>query len=186
MALRSKLFGGFLGFLAGWLTLACSTEIQGEATARGECFTQEERRLFELINTYRADHDLPAIPPSPSLTLVAHRHAEDLGVQGRLTHGWSDCDYQSGKPSTYPCMWEAPQRLNTSYPGNGYENAHWHSAQATPESALESWKTSPPHRQVILNQGPWNQDWKALGVAIQGNFAVLWVGHEVDPVPPCR
>jgi uncharacterized protein YkwD len=161
-------------------------EMQAEDLDSRECLTEEESRLYELINTYRAQHDLPNIPVSPSLTLVARLHAEDLLAQGRLTHGWQDCPYDARDSKTYPCMWQAPKRLGTEYPHFGYENAYWDGAEATAERAFKGWKASRGgHREVILNQGPWDKDWKALGLSIQGPFAVLWVGHEVDPVVEC-
>lgn len=171
----------------GALNLAIGAGARGTDPAAGECFSQQESELYRLINDFRAEHDLPRIPASPSLTLVAHRHADDLAAQGQLSHVWRDCPYDASDSATYPCMWEAPRRLGTQYPGFGYENAHWHSDQATAKSAFEGWKTSTAgHREVILNQGPWEREWRAIGLAVRGRYAVLWVGHEPDPVAPCR
>ena len=56
----------------------------------------------------------------PALSLVANRHVRDLAMNiGRLTHDWSNCAMTDSN-----CMWKAPQRLGTSYPGNGFENAY--------------------------------------------------------------
>lgn len=145
----------------------------------------EEQKLYNLVNEYRAENGLAPIPASKALTTVANRHVLDLEENiDRVTHAWSDAVYDSNNPDTFSSMWNAPQRFNTGYPGNGYENAHGGSGGyiATAESALNSWKNSPLHNDVILNQGTWTDNsWNALGVGIYGGYAVLWFGEEVDP-----
>jgi hypothetical protein len=79
-----------------------------------------EIELAKQINDYRLQNSLPAIPLSPALSLVANRHVRDLAMNiGRLTHDWSNCAMTDSN-----CMWQAPQRLGTSYPGDGFENAY--------------------------------------------------------------
>jgi hypothetical protein len=152
----------------------------------GDGLDAEEEKLYHLINEYRAKYGLPAIPRSPSLSLVANRHVRDLQLNiGQLTHGWSDCAYDAGDRSSYPCMWEAPQRLGTDYPGRGYENAYWGFGESVSkaEAALKSWQGSAPHNSVILNQGIWrDRDWNAIGIGIYGDYAVIWFGEEPDLV----
>jgi hypothetical protein len=159
-------------------------QILTESACARDGLEPEERRLYDLINEYRAENGLPAIPLSPSLTLVANRHVLDLDKNiGCLTHGWSDCPYDASNRSTYPCMWNAPQRLGTAYEGYGYENAYASSGQATASSALRTWRRSRAHNAVILNQGIWqDREWQALGIGIYQGYAVLWFGEEVDPV----
>ncbi|AFY83230.1 CAP domain-containing protein [Oscillatoria acuminata] len=148
----------------------------------------EEVKLYNLVNQYRAENGLPPIRASKALTLVANRRVLDLAENiGQVTHDWSDASF-SGNPEV---MWNAPQRLNTGYPGRGYENVAGFSGfdgpNMTAEKALDIWKNSTAgHRQVILNQpGPnadWSQrPWNALGVGIYKGYAVLWFGEEVDP-----
>ena len=162
----------------------CSpSQILTAQACAGDGIEPEEQRLYELITQYRDRNGLPRISLAPSLNLVANRHVQDLGKNiGTLTHGWSNCPYNAGDRASYPCMWEAPQRLGTPYPGFGYENAYWSSARATANSALQSWQGSSAHNAVILNQGIWqDNDWQALGIGIYGSYAVLWFGEEVDP-----
>jgi uncharacterized protein YkwD len=46
---------------------------------------------------------------------------------------------------------------------------------------LESWKGSPGHNAVILNEGIWSDsNWKAIGVGIYKGYAVIWFGEEPD------
>jgi len=182
------------GFVISSILIAFSYTVQADTDCHsqqiltsksciGDEADSEESKLHQLINEYRSQYGLSAIPLSPSLNLVANRHVLDLQENvGYLTHGWSDCPYDASDSGTYPCMWKAPQRFGTSYPGNGYENAHGSSGgyKATATSALEGWKHSQAHNAVILNQGNWNSPWKALGVGIHKGYAVLWFGEEVD------
>ena len=149
----------------------------------GDGLEPEEEKLYQLINDYRAQNRLPAIPRSPALNLVANRHVRDLaGNLRKLTHGWSNCPYNASDQTTYPCMWEAPKRLHTNYPGMSYENAHFKSDGATAESALSSWQNSAAHKAVILSQGVWHDyNWQAIGVGIYQGYAVIWFGKEADP-----
>ena len=143
----------------------------------------EEVNLYRLINEYRAANGLAPIAASKSLSTVANRHVLDLQENiGSITHGWSDAEYDSSDSSTWPAMWEAPQRLNTAYTDSGFENAFYSSVGATAADAFRSWTQSESHNAVILNQGVWaNNEWNALGVGIYGDYAVMWVGESSDP-----
>jgi uncharacterized protein YkwD len=158
-------------------------EILTESACPGDGLGQEEMKLYNSLMAYRRENGLPSIPLSPSLNLVANRHVLDLEINiGNLTHGWSNCPYSASNRSTYSCMWDAPQRLGTTYSGYGYENAFSSSGEATAGSALPSWQGSPAHNAVILNQGMWqDNDWKAIGIGIHRGYAVLWFGEETDP-----
>lgn len=163
----------------------CSgSAILSAATCEGDSLDTEETRLYELINAYRARAGLPPIPISPSLSRVANRHVRDLHENvGSLSNSWSNCPVEVNQSSTFACMWEAPQRLGTDYPGRAYENAAGPVAQGMrAEDALTIWQRSSPHNAVILNQGPWRtMTWQALGVGIYQGYAVIWFGEEVDP-----
>lgn len=56
-------------------------------------FKPEEKKLYRLINDYRSNMKLPAIPYSDSLSFVASTHAVDLIVSyednGCNLHSWS-------------------------------------------------------------------------------------------------
>ena len=46
---------------------------------------------------------------------------------------------------------------------------------ATAESSLKLWKSSPKHHEVIINKGKWkNIEWKKIGAAVYGPFANVW------------
>ena len=79
-------------------------------------------------------------------------------------------------------MWSKPSEL-TDYTGNGYEIAFWKSDFVDARTALDSWKTSPAHNIVILNNGIFsNLKWNAIGIAIYGQYSCVWFGEEKDTV----
>ena len=148
--------------------------------------------LIGLVNAYRAENALPAIPASPSLCLVGDTHANDIvdnapnAPANCNLHSWSDqgswtaCCYTSDHAQAQ-CMWDKPREL-TTYTGNGYENSAFTSGTMTPTQALNQWKGSAGHNAVILNQGIWaNQNWQALGAGFRNGHANLWFGSSVDP-----
>ncbi|MEX2593664.1 MAG: CAP domain-containing protein [Anditalea sp.] len=152
--------------------------------------TKEEDELFEMINTYRKSLDLPAVPLSKALNKVAQVHARDLMEnysQGKRCNmhswskngPWSACCYTDNHKKAN-CMWDKPKEI-AGYDSPGYEVAYWHSAIATPGAALEVWKKSPGHHAVLANLGPFKQaKWKAMGVGIYQQYAVVWFGEMGD------
>ena len=77
-------------------------------------------------------------------------------------------------------MWDKPREL-TSYHGDGFEIAFWCSADANANEALESWKSSSGHNEVIINSGIWRDNpWQAIGIGIFGSYAVVWFGTELE------
>ena len=178
--------------VASFLAISPSAlHAQSECNARqilqpGNCIGDDldalEIELAKQINDYRLRNGLPAIALSPALSLVANRHVRDLAMNiGKLTHDWSNCAMTDSN-----CMWKAPQRLGTSYPGNGFENAYGgpKGSPASPAAIFESWKEggNGPHNDVILNRQVWsNVHWRALGIGIYDGFAAMWVGSKTDP-----
>lgn len=167
------------------------TATSGEPPPNG-C-TPEALALVDLVNAYRAEKGLPAVPASPSLCIVGQTHVQDLADNAPHTqpggcnlHSWSNagawtpCCYTPDHAQAM-CMWIKPQEL-TEYPGYGYENAAQAGGMITPEMALAGWQGSPAHNDVILNQGIWaSHPWGALGAGLHQGFAVLWFGEEPDP-----
>ncbi len=146
------------------------------------CVTEEEMLLYNLINEYRKEKNLEAIPLSKSLSYVAREHVNDLDKNiKKLTHGWSTCKYVSENSKTHPCMWLKPSEL-TSYNGYGYEclyNISYGGVKA--KDALDTWKRSAAHNNVIINKSIWNtHKWKAIGIGIFNNYAAIWLGDEED------
>ena len=174
----------------------------------------EELDLYHLIMDYRAEMGLPPIPLSGALTATAGRHAADTyynmmlegleyGQQpdgswgwpsGGNLHSWSDAPYFADH-SDPEVMWFAPERLGLDYPSAAYEISA--AGYASGAAALEGWKNSPGHNNVIINQSIWQSfSWEAIGVGMllnpegepgltfQGNIFHVWFGADPDPAGP--
>ena len=162
--------------------------VMGSATAQE--LTQEETNLYNLIMQYRAEKGLPRIPLSTSLTFVAKTHAKDLDQnqpdKGNCNmHSWSNkgtwtpCCYTRDHAKAQ-CMWDKPKEL-TNYTGNGFEISYWSSGGANARGVLASWKSSSGHNSVMINKGMWSSHpWQAIGIGINGNYAVVWFGEVKD------
>jgi hypothetical protein len=159
--------------------------------------TPQAEALIKLVNDEREAHGLARIPVSPSLCAVGQAHAMDLS-QNRPhaptecnLHSWSDqgdwtqCCYTRPDDGSHPqaaCMWNKPKEL-TGYPGNGYEDAAAGCSDA--ECALQLWRNSTGHWDVIMNRSTWaNRTWRAIGAGFSGGYALLWFGEERDPANP--
>jgi hypothetical protein len=161
------------------------------------CTKEEVEKFFDalyhdmndlaiLINDYRKQNGLTAIPVSPRLSNVAATHFVDITLnhpeancKGNL-HSWSIQTYWKGgcfdlaDSSTWPVMWEKPKEI-AGYPNYGYEIAAI--GYPTPAQTLAGWKGSPPHNDVILNKGIWTgYQWKALGAFFSQGFSCAWFG----------
>ncbi len=172
-------------------------KILSQKTCEGDGLEAEEIKLYHMLNEYRDAHGLSAIPSSPSLSLVANRHVRDLAQNIRSyardglhwIHGWSNFPYDANDERTFRCMWEAPKRLKTPYPGFGFEilcgdpDVKYKDFIMSATYAFSTWKKSRLHRDVILNQGTWKSySWKAMGIGIYKGYAAVWFGREPDPL----
>jgi len=159
------------------------------------CVTNAEAKLASLINEYRRSKNLNPVPLSKSLTRVAQLHARDLqenfksGTRCNL-HSWSNdsrwssCCYTDDHKKA-ECMWDKPREL-TSYQGDGYEIAYFSNYDYADDDefvkdALKGWKSSKGHNEIIINTGKWlTAEWKAMGVAVYGDYTVVWFGEVTD------
>jgi uncharacterized protein YkwD len=160
--------------------------------------SEEELKLYALISVYRVENNLSSIPLSKSLSYVAQQHCIDLHKnkpdleEECNAHSWSDqgtwssCCYTKDHNEAQ-CMWDKPSEL-TNYTGYGFEIAAGSSEPIyddyimTAEYAVQAWKESIHHNDVILNQAAWSgTHFKAMGVAVHKGFASIWFGREADP-----
>ncbi len=158
------------------------------------CISRDELLLYRMINDYREDLGLAAIPLSQSLTIVAQTHVKDLeankpnrkycNLHSWSSKGqWTSCCYTDDHDEA-ECMWNKPGEL-TTYPDVGYEIAFYSNfpddVANLPEASLKAWKMSRGHHTMIINRGEWDDaDWQALGVGISGGYAVVWFGESID------
>lgn len=165
------------------------TPQQPDAGATGN-MTAAEQELFNLINNYRAQSGLAAVPYSRKLTLVAQTHARDTvnfpPANGNM-HSWSNNGswtggaFDNANNASWPIMWNKPKEI-AGYPSNGFEiSAGQGGTTITPAQALQLWQTSSGHNTVIVNQGTWQGfRWQALGVGIYRGIAHVWFGTDTD------
>ncbi len=153
------------------------------------------RDLADAINRHRAENGLPKLPISPSLTLVAETHARDLPTNPMPPqcngHSWSDrgswtpCCYTADHAQS-ACMWKKPQEI-AGLDVTGYEISIGQPGVTTglpldASRALDLWKSSPPHHDVILNRGQWRQrKFRSMGAGIVDSHACVWFAEEADP-----
>ena len=150
-----------------------------EPRCAGDTVNADEKALFDLVTRYRAANGLPQARLSEQLSILANRRMLDLKLNQKvLTHSWSNCPYDIRDEKTWPCVMDAPKRLNTSYVGTGYETLYRTTAKVVqPTAALETWRKSTLHNSIFLNLPPFKDyPWEEIGVAIDGQFAALWFG----------
>jgi hypothetical protein len=154
------------------------------------------RDLANAINSYRAQNGLPAVPLSARLTQVAEIHARDLPANPLPTEcnahswtsrgAWTSCCY-TGDHKQAQCMWSKPREVS-GFDSTGFEIAIGKPGVVSgyvldSHRAVDLWKSSPPHNDVILNRGQWaSVTWKALGAGIIDSHACAWFARDFDPV----
>jgi hypothetical protein len=179
------------------LLLLASYKVTAEETA-GSCLSNQELELLNLVNDYRNTNNKASVNFSRVLNTVGQWHAEDAFLNsGTLftpscnLHSWSNDMPHLWTPVCYTSdhaqaskMWNKPREISGgSYTGNGYENAAW--GYVSPAAALNGWKNSPGHNDVILNQGIWaSLTWRAMGVGIRGSYYYLWFSDTADNSTP--
>lgn len=154
-------------------------QIFTEKVCAGDNVTADEKSLFELVAMYRSSNGLPAAKLSTALSKLANRHLIDIKVNIRsFTHSWSNCPYDIKDEKSWPCVIDAPNRMNSGYLGQGYETLYVTSEKiAKVSNALESWKKSSLHNSIITNQGMFKDlAWEEIGVAVDGSYVALWFG----------
>jgi uncharacterized protein YkwD len=161
----------------------------------GNCLNPQEAELLRLVNEYRQQNGLPAVSASLSLASVGQWHVWDLMANSPAggacnMHSWSNARPTQWQGMCYTAdhaqaqqMWSKPAQITANrYTSAGYENAAAGSAGISAATALNLWRNSSAHNDVILNRGIWAQfPWRAMGAGMFGNFAVLWFGTANDP-----
>ena len=157
--------------------------------------SESEANLYYLINEYRESLGLSKLSFSKSLTSVARAHVKDShdytprlklderGIQGNL-HSWSNNGNWRGGAYTpdhehAEIMWDKPGEL-TDYTGAGYEISVYHSIGIDPKLALDLWKSSSGHNEVITGDNDWSFI-TTMGVAMDKNYSHVWFGGDEDP-----
>lgn len=185
----SKKTSFLFGFIFSVITLQASNDLcKNDASV---CLSPEEYALYDMINNYRIENNLPEINLSTSLSIVAKTHAEDFEAYGNPydkscnLHSWSNNgDWEgmcySDDHAEAEKMWKKPSEL-TTYRGDGYEIAAKTTAIMTADLAFKLWKKSNGHNNVMVNQKTWEGiEWNAIGIGMYKGFACVWFGKEID------
>ena len=182
-------------------TVITNDNVEGDTRAniiaklRESGLSEAEANLYYLINEYRESLGLSKLSFSKSLTSVARAHVkdshdytprlqlDDRGIQGNL-HSWSNNGNWSGGAYTpdhehAQIMWDKPSEL-TDYAGAGYEISVYHSIGIDPKLALDLWKSSSGHNEVIIGDNDWSFI-TTMGVAMDKNYSHVWFGGDEDP-----
>ena len=182
-------------------TVITNDNVEGDTRAniiaklREYGLSEAEANLYYLINEYRESLGLSKLSFSKSLTSVARAHVkdshdytprlqrDDRGIQGNL-HSWSNNGNWRGGAYTpdhehAQIMWDKPSEL-TDYAGAGYEISVYHSIGIDPKLALDLWKSSSGHNEVIIGGNDWSFI-TTMGVAMDKNYSHVWFGGDEDP-----
>lgn len=161
----------------------------------GVCLNSEETQLVQLVNNYRVQNGLQALPASKWLSATGQWHVWDRMANNTVGGACNSHSWSSARPDLWQAMcytsdhaqaaqmWAKPRQISGGiYTGNGFENTADSGGQQTAAQALSQWQNSPLHNAVILQQGTWaGITFGGLGVGIVGGYAVLWFGDRVDP-----
>lgn len=174
------------------VVIVTSSLPQSPPVTEADSLTSDELELANLVNQYRTELGLPAFKVSRSLTQVARAHVADSNQHYDFTkhsecnlHSWSAngdwtpvCYTRDHKQAEK--MWNKPREITKGiYTGSGFEISAFSSPTLTPKQALDMWKSSPGHNDVIIGKGAWSA-LIVMGVAIEGDYSHIWFGMEED------
>lgn len=188
---RTKALIFFICCISGLISVAQVQEKTIKSIPESYCISTMEYKLCNMINAYRQRYDLPPIPLSKSLCLIASEHVNDLFYhhpdQGSCnSHSWSD--QGPWKPFCYPrdenknnSVWDKPKEL-TPYKGKGYEIVYWENDATVIDSIITFWKSMDYFNSFLMNTGKWQgKKWNSIGIGIKENYACAWFGELPDP-----
>lgn len=184
------------------ICVAGNASAQAVPANTANCLTANEVELAQLTNAYRLQNSLPALPVSFSLSSVAQWHVWDLQANDPVfgscnLHSWSNARPALWQAVCYTAdhaqaqqMWNKPRQITANaYNSEGFEIAAFSSGTISPTQALNLWKSSPGHNNVILNRNIWaGFPFLAMGVGMFQGHATIWFGQLADPLgsmPAC-
>ena len=126
------------------------------------CLTDDEYRLYELINAHRLVNGLKEVPLSASLCYVARTHVIDLYTNHPDTgicnlNSWSDkgdwtaCCHNKYVPRE-ECIRNKPKEL-TKYTGEGYELTYAEVLSTNADTVFRFWSEIEVANAFLLNEG---------------------------------
>ncbi len=176
------------------ILIATGSQLSAQDNLPGNfCVTNEEYRLYSLINEFRTQNELPLLSISASLSYVAKVHVRDLYNNKPDTsycnlNSWSDkgswtpCCHSKLTPMP-ECILNKPGEL-TNYKGEGHELCYWENQEAKSDTVFQFWISIEQAQNLFLNKDKWSDfKWKSIGVGIFKCYASVWIGEDTDTAP---
>jgi hypothetical protein len=162
--------------------------VEQDILTKGSALSRQIGTCNELeneINKERSRNGLGPLKCDHNMRWVANQHVNNQldngytfgkefpnGCNGHSWFGAVGCCFSTDS-ATWPCMWNKPLELSKWDDRNGYEISSWTTGAMTPATALESWRGSSGHYNVILTQGEWT-DLKTVGCGWRKTVAHCW------------
>ncbi len=131
--------------------------IEKKNADRASALSDQEKKLVELVNTYRELYGLRKLIIHEKLTAAARRHARSMKENGRITH-------QSGGSGNNPVL----RRLENEGFSARKAGENVARGSGSPMSILKGWIQSPEHHRNLLVE-----NYRFLGLAREGNYWTL-------------
>ena len=92
-----------------------------------------------------------------------------------LPTGVKDCCYTGIDIDTLPCMHNKVREItgNSTTFKKGFEISHWSSGRVFSRGAVQGWKNSKGHNEVLIGEGLW-EDLKYIGCYYDRKYAHCW------------
>jgi uncharacterized protein YkwD len=150
--------------------LAAGSAAPAHGVSRAACGTANTVATMTcLVNVVRAQHGLPPVRTASLLIRSARLRARAIARCRQFSH--TPCGQSFGAP------FRAAGYARGTYAVG--ENLAYATAAPPPQSAIQLWLASPPHRRVLLTRG-----FRDLGAAVVtvnglvgGGAATVWVAH---------
>jgi uncharacterized protein YkwD len=97
-----------------------------------------EEQTIKLINKERTSRGIPAVAEHPALMVAAEKHTQYMADSGNVSHygPYGSTPWERAGREGYDWSWFG------EIIGAGY---------TTPESKVQGWMNSPPHRAILLD-----------------------------------
>jgi len=121
--------------------------------------------IYDLLNVFRVNNDLPFLPEDDDLTLVAMEHSEDMYSQSYLSHD-------------SPTKGSLKERLEVE--GIEYKNAEENIATSYIDSieAVHGWLNSSTHRKYMMDEA-----YTHVGTgAFVNYYTQIFIEEEIDEI----
>jgi uncharacterized protein YkwD len=136
----------------GWNDVVSSLKQVGQETSPAPAGSGVAQKILDLTNLERSQVGAPALTLNAQLMAAAQAHTNLMAQRNQMSH------QLPGEPAFGDRFLQAGYRWSAAA-----ENVA--AGQQTPEAVMQSWMTSPGHRQNLLNPA-----YRELGVGYANHF----------------